>query len=174
MKVQKIQNFTPNIGLEIQKEINSNMPKKIRTLMRYRKAMGERQDIILNAVGTGVVAPIFIRYNSLSKSDKETKTYSALRQTAMAIIAVVVQAGITIPIDKYIDKLIKTGKLGEKFTEIHSENIKALRRILPLGIAFFTIPFSCWILNKTYPPFMDKFFPKISGKKSMNDKGGKK
>lgn len=164
MKVQAIKNVYPNKSAHIQEEINANMPKGLRGLMRYRNAMGERQDIVLNAIGTGVVAPIFIRYNSLSKSDKDTKAYSALRQTAMAIIAVIVQAGITIPIDRYVNKLINNGKLGEKFTQNHPENIKAFRRILPLGIAFFTIPFSCWILNKIYPRFMDKFLPKISGK----------
>ncbi|MCI1273213.1 MAG: hypothetical protein LKG27_02125 [Clostridiaceae bacterium] len=155
----KVEGLTPNI--------NQYMPKSVRFFSKYRKMMGERQDIILNAVGTGVVAPIFINYNSLSKSDKNTKTYSALRQTAMAIIAVVVQAGITIPIDKYIDKMIKKGQLGDKFTLQNPENIKAFRRILPLGVALFTIPFSCWILNKTYPKFMDKFFPKISNNKEI-------
>lgn len=155
---------------QIQKEINNTMPRKVRMLSSYRKLMGERQDIVLNAIGTGIVAPVFIRYNSLSDTDKYTKTYSALRQTAMAVIAVVIQAGITIPLDKYIDKLIQKGKLGEKFTPKNPENVKALRRILPLGIAFFTIPLSCWVLNKTYPPFMKNFFPKIVGKEVSTSK----
>lgn len=148
---------------EITPKINQYMPKSIRFFSKYKKMMGERQDIILNAIGTGVVAPFFISNNSLSKADKNTKNYSALRQTAMAIIAVIIQAGITIPIDKYVDKLIKQKKLGDKFTSSNPENVKAFRRILPLGVALFTIPFSCWILNKTYPKFMDKFFPNISG-----------
>lgn len=158
----KVAEITPNI--------NQYMPKTVRFFSRYRKMMGERQDIILNAIGTGIVAPVFIRYNSLSKSDNNTKSYSALRQTAMAIIAVVIQAGITIPIDKYVDKLIKTDKLGEKFSLKNPDNIKAFRRILPLGVALFTIPFSCWILNKTYPPFMDKFLPKIADKEGKENK----
>ena len=146
-------------------KINSQMPKFVQYLNGFRNRMGERQDIVINAVGTGIVAPLFIKYNKFSETDEKTKTYSALRQTAMAAIAIATQAGITIPADKYVDKLIKKGALGDKFTPSKPANIKAFKRVTNLAVAFATIPFSCWLLNKTYPLIMNK----LSSKKEDKD-----
>ena len=153
--------FTGSYNIQLEKEVLNSMGKGVRALSKYHNLMGEKQDIILNAIGTGLVAPLVINNNPFSKAEKETKQYSALRQTAMAVISVATQVGLVIPIDKYIDKTIKEGKLGTKFNSQHPENVQALKRVLPLGVAFFTIPLSCWILNKIYPPFMKKFFPNI-------------
>lgn len=157
--------FKGSYNKQVEKEVLNSLGNGVKALSKYHKLMGEKQDIILNAIGTGLVAPIVINNNPFSKADKETKQYSALRQTAMAVVSVATQVGLVIPIDKYIDKTIKEGKLGEKFTSQHPENVKALKRVLPLGVALFTIPLSCWILNKTYPPFMKKFFPNIANQK---------
>ena len=145
-------------------KINSQMPMFVRYLNGFKNRMGERQDIIINAVGTGIVAPLFIKYNKFSETDEKTKTYGALRQTAMAAIAIATQAGITIPADKYVDKLINKGALGDKFTPSKPANIKALKRVTNLAVAFATIPFSCWLLNKTYPVIMNKLSSKKEGK----------
>jgi hypothetical protein len=187
MKIQSIQKNSQNFkGInaaapkfsDIANEINSNMPSSIKFLNGFKKHMGEGQDIIVNAIGTGVVAPIFIKYNDLSKADEDTKTYSALRQSAMAAYAVLVQAGITIPANKYIDKMAHEGALGEKFDSKilkNIPNVTAFKRIANLGLAFFTIPFCAWLLNKTYPKFMQKFFPSVAqGEKTAKNKGGKK
>src|SRR5574344_2709983 len=165
MKINKITN---NVENGIRQEINNQMPKSVRFFNKYKSLMGERQDIVLNAVGTGVVAPFFIENKSLSKTDKKTKKYSAYRQTAMAILAVVVQAGVTIPIDKSLDKLMEKKKLGEKFAKSNVANTKAFKRIFSLGVAVATIPLSCWMLNKLYPPFMQKFFPKLCDNKTQS------
>ncbi len=169
MKIKSVQknkqNFSGINVTDIAKEINSNMPRAVRFLNKFKNHMGEGQDIIVNAIGTGIVAPIFIKYNGLSRADENTKTYSALRQTAMGAIAVLVQAGITVPANKYIDRLASEGNLGEKFNPKilkNVPNITAFKRIANLGLAFFTIPFSCWLLNKTYPKFMQKFMPSVS------------
>ena len=44
-------------------KINPHMPRFVQYLNGFKNRMGERQDIIINAVGTGVVAPLFIKYN---------------------------------------------------------------------------------------------------------------
>ena len=142
-----IKPITPNTATKI----NKQMPKFVQYLNGYKTRMGERQDIFINAIGTGIVAPLFIKHNKLSETDEKTKTYSALRQTAMAIIAIITQAGITIPIDKYINNLIKKEALGKKFTQSQPANIQAFKRVSNLLVAFATIPLSCTILNKTYP-----------------------
>ncbi len=171
MKIQSVHKNKQNFGSispgNVAQEINSNMPRAIRFLNKFKNHMGEGQDIIVNAIGTGIVAPIFIKYNNLSKADENTKTYSALRQSAMAAYAVLVQAGITIPVNKGIDKLAQNGALGEKFNpEIlkNAANLKAFKRVANIGLAFFTIPLCAWLLNKTYPKFMQKFMPRIANK----------
>lgn len=194
MKIQSINNIvfekkSPN-------DINSNMPRFIRYLNGFRYRMGEKQDIVINAVGTGCVAPIFIKYNKQSEADKNTKTYSALRQVAMAIISVVTQIGIMIPFDRYLNKLIKQSKLGDDYIidekilkdknknlnpdelkkqlkailEKNKTNVSTLKRLTNLAVCFAVIPFSSWALNKIYPPFMQKFFPKIANTKAKENK----
>jgi hypothetical protein len=79
---------------------------------------GEILNNVVNAVGTGFVAPFFIAFNPLSKEDDNTKKYSALRQPVSAIIAVAMQVGITLKIDKLINHIASLGKkegLGKKF-----------------------------------------------------------
>lgn len=68
--------------------------------------------IIVNSLGTGIVAPIFIAYNPLAKTDENTKKYTALRQPVSAVIAVGVQVGVVKQLNKFLDKLANTGKLG--------------------------------------------------------------
>lgn len=171
MKISSIQGNKSFKGhnKQIEKEVLNSLGNGVKALSKYKNLMGEKQDIILNAIGTGIVAPIVINNNPLLKAEKETKQYSAIRQTAMAIISVATQVGLVLPIDKYVDKTIKEGKLGEKFTSQHPENIQALKRVLPLGVALITIPLSCWVLNKTYPPFMKKFFPKIANSQKTKE-----
>ena len=159
---QKNISFSNYSSKMILREINKNMPRSLKFFNNLYSKMGERQDIIINAIGTGVVAPIFIKYNNLSKTDSKTKTYSALRQTAMALIAVGLQAGITIPADKYIDKMAKTGKLGPKFLPENKGNLMALKRIIGLGMAFAMIPLSCKLLNEFYPKFVKCFLPNLN------------
>lgn len=159
---QKKISFSNYSSKMILREINTNMPRSLKFLNNLYSKMGERQDIVINAVGTGVVAPIFIKYNNLSKTDSKTKTYSALRQTAMALIAVGLQAGITIPADKYIDKIAKMGKLGPKFLPENKGNLMALKRVIGLGMAFAMIPLSCKLLNELYPKFVKCFLPNLN------------
>ena len=199
MKVPAINNIeTQNIH-NATRAINNEMPSFVKYLNKFRTRMGERQDIFINAVGTGIVAPIFIKFNPISKEDKNTKSYSAIRQTAMTIAGIVIQAGIAIPlINKYLNRQIERGKFGEKFDANVSRieqslksqgikgedllqeaakilkdreaNIRGFKRIANLIAVFAVIPVTCAVMNKTYPVFMDKFFPKIANAASENKK----
>lgn len=64
---------------------------------------GENLNNIVTAVGTSAVAPIFIRYNPISKEDKETKGYTAMRQPISAVIALAFQIPIMTAYNKWID-----------------------------------------------------------------------
>ena len=102
---------------------------------------------------------------TLSSANDDGVTYSSdVKYISIGETAVATQAGITIPADRYVDKLIKKGALGDKFTPSKPANIKALKRVTNLAVAFATIPFSCWLLNKTYPLIMKKFSSNKEGK----------
>lgn len=84
------------------------MPKIVQLMHKVK--IGEIQNIIITAVGTGMIAPIFIKYNPLSKADNDTRTYTAFRQPVSAVLAVVTQAGIVDRFNKYINNRTNSGK----------------------------------------------------------------
>lgn len=119
------------------------MPKVAKRMVKIHEGMGEIQNQFINALGTGLVAPLFIKYNPLSDTDKDTRTYTAWRQPVSAILAVATQCAIVIPFnaaikrmadigythmplqynsslfpsDDYIKKLIKADNPNKKFTK---------------------------------------------------------
>lgn len=136
MKVEKV-NYNANTGVpkikarpasqpsfngsinpqELQKEIKGLMPGSLKMMDKLAKSMGEVQNIIINSLGTGLIAPIFIKWNPLSKTDEDTRTYSAWRQPISAVLAVVTQAGITAPFNTLITNMSNSGYLGEKYNK---------------------------------------------------------
>lgn len=136
MKVEKV-NYNANTGVpkiqarpanqpsfsgsvnpqELQKEIKGLMPSSLKMMSKLAKSMGEVQNIIINSLGTGLIAPIFIKWNPLSKTDEDTRTYSAWRQPISAVLAVVTQAGITAPFNTLITNMSNSGYLGEKYNK---------------------------------------------------------
>lgn len=161
MKPQAINNSSFNSKTSgISKEISNEMPRFVRYLAGYRNRMGEKQDIYINAIGAGVIAPIFMVQSPLDGVDKKKKIYAALRQTAMVATGIVLQTLITIPIvNKYLDKQIEKGALGEKFTlkPENLPNIKAFKRVTNLIAVMAVIPLTATIMNKWYPYVMEKF-----------------
>ena len=108
MKVDRINNsvyrkdysapaFRANKGLDpdIINHLNRNSNKFARFLEYVGNNQGEALNILVTAVGTAVVCPLFIAFNPFSKEDDKTKAYSAWRQPISAIIAVVTQLTIT-------------------------------------------------------------------------------
>jgi len=78
----------------------------------FNKCAGEKTSIIINAIGTGLLAPLVIANNPLSKEDKDTKKYSAMRQPISAVIAIITQLAVCMKADKIIDKLAYSNRLG--------------------------------------------------------------
>ena len=105
--------FTSNIPqATIEKEINSLNPSILRGINKLKNNIGEFQDICINALGTGLLAPIFIKYNPLSKTDEDTRTYSAWRQPISAVLAVATQGLFTIPIVSKINSMANEGAMN--------------------------------------------------------------
>ncbi|OGI00712.1 MAG: hypothetical protein A2Y25_11600 [Candidatus Melainabacteria bacterium GWF2_37_15] len=100
---------------EAKKLIKEGLNKTERFFYKLGKSMGEIQTTLINAVGTALVAPIFIAYNPIAKEDKETRVYSAWRQPVSAVLAVLTQVGINVPFTKYLNKRASEGRLGSFF-----------------------------------------------------------
>lgn len=123
-KPQRPQHFTGMLGsgtvstgIDMGKEVSALMPSSVKAMKKVSDNMGEVQNIIINALGTGLVAPIFIKWNPLSKTDEDTRTYSAWRQPVSAVLAVVTQVGITIPFNRMIERRGNNGFYDEDFNK---------------------------------------------------------
>lgn len=108
------------------------MPWLARALMYVGQNDGEILNTLVTAGGTAIIAPIFIAGNPLSKEDKETKWYSAMRQPISAVIAMIMQIGVNSVYNKYMNQMASLGKFG-KHMDLRAKPIDSyLRRIIEL------------------------------------------
>lgn len=91
------------------------MPDSIKKMVSLHEGMGEVQNQMINAIGTGLVAPLFIKYNPISDTDQDTRTYTAWRQPVSAVLAICTQAAIVVPFNALIRKLSDIGYLGMRY-----------------------------------------------------------
>ncbi len=113
---------TPSVphftGRNINKEIMEQLPNKtaIKVMEKFKWLKGELGGILITALGTGAVAPIFIAFNPFVKAPEgateeqkkdvdNTKKYTAMRQPVSAVLAVLIQTSILKPIDKGLEIL---------------------------------------------------------------------
>ena len=91
------------------------MPKSAKRMVKMHEGMGEIQNQFINALGTGLVAPLFIKFNPLSDTDENTRTYTAWRQPVSAVLAVGTQCAIVKPFNDLIRWMSDIGYLGQKY-----------------------------------------------------------
>lgn len=115
---------------EVSKELKGLMPWGVRFVCKLAEGMGEVQNICINALGTGLVAPVFIKYNPLSKADEDTRTYSAWRQPISAVLAVATQAGMVAPFNSVISNMAYTGEYPEEYNMSNLKDEKYIRKLL--------------------------------------------
>lgn len=115
---------------EVSKELKGLMPWGVRFVCKLADSMGEVQNICINALGTGLVAPVFIKYNPLSKADEDTRTYSAWRQPISAVLAVATQAGMVAPFNSVINNMAYSGEYGEEYNLSNLKDEKYMRKLL--------------------------------------------
>ena len=96
-------------------------------LKRFKNAewlKGEIGGILITALGTGAVAPIFIGFNPFVKvpknatpeqkqENKDTKLYTAMRQPISAALAIIFQASVQKYIDKGLDAIFNNPKIAK-------------------------------------------------------------
>ena len=120
-------NFTARPDKYATKEfIRNALPKSIINMEKLEWMRGELGGIIITALGTGLVAPVFIGFNPFVKPAKNataeekedmknTKIYTAMRQPISAVLAILFQASILKPIDKFLDTLINKKENAKKW-----------------------------------------------------------
>lgn len=91
------------------------MPSSAKNMVKMHEGMGEIQNQLINAVGTGLIAPLFIKFNPLSETDEDTRTYTAWRQPVSAVLAVGTQCAIVKPFNDIIRWMSDIGYLGSKY-----------------------------------------------------------
>ena len=117
-------NFT---GAEYGKRILNELPhsKALNKMKGMEWLKGEIGGILITALGTGLVAPIFIGYNPFvkppknatpeeKKENENTKLYTAMRQPISAVLAIIFQASV----QKYIDKGLDSVFNDKRFSSI--------------------------------------------------------
>lgn len=117
-------------------KIGKEVSKKSKFVPKALTYLGQNDGEILNtvvtAVGTSVVAPIFIAGNPFSKEDKETKWYSAMRQPISAVIALVFQLYVNNVFNDWMAKGASTGRWGEAYDLRAIPKANYLRKIIEL------------------------------------------
>lgn len=109
----------------MQREIMNTLPHRaaIERMKSMEWLKGEIGGILLTALGTGLVAPIFIGYNPFVKPPKNatpeqkediknTKLYTAMRQPISAGLAILFQASVQKYIDRGLDKVFHNPKMS--------------------------------------------------------------
>ncbi len=130
------QNFTgrvPGVAIptsSMKSAVEYILPNSAKVLRKLGSNGGEIQNIIINAIGTGMVAPIFIKYNFLSDADEDTRTYSAWRQPVSAVLAILTQAGLTAPFYKIFDNWANNGTFGEMLNKTPFQDEYYIKKII--------------------------------------------
>lgn len=152
-------------------DIINNLPRLPRLLAKLKQHDGETLNILTTAVGTAFVAPLFIAFNPLSKEDKDTKIYSAMRQPISAVLAVGTQIGTAVGFNKWVANLAKNGKLDIMKGLSKAEAANTLKLVQKYGgilVTLATLPITCGILNWAYPRIMEKIMPDVANAKKAS------
>jgi hypothetical protein len=98
--------------------------KTIKFMKSLEWLKGEIGGILITALGTGLVAPIFIGFNPFVKppkdatpeqkeENKNTKLYTAMRQPISAVLAIIFQASVQKYIDKGLDFVVNNPEISK-------------------------------------------------------------
>ena len=120
-------NFTGMSSKQLEKEMMNLLyhKKTIEFMKSFEWLKGEIGGILLTALGTGAVAPIFIGFNPFVHAPKDatpeekedvinTKQYTAMRQPVSAALAILFQAGVQKYIDKGLDAIFNNPERAKK------------------------------------------------------------
>ncbi len=115
--------------LDCAEVLTESLRPKHRSVINWMKSLewlkGEIGGILITALGTGLVAPIFIGFNPFvhapedateeeKKEVNNTKMYTAMRQPISAVLAILFQASVQKYIDKGLDAIFNNKDYSKK------------------------------------------------------------
>lgn len=121
-------NFKGGLGTLTEQITNALPGRKAITKMKNLEWLkGEIGGILITAIGTGLVAPIFIGFNPFVKAPKgsseeqkkdvaNTKIYTAMRQPISAVLAILFQVSALKPIDKFLDMILNNPEYSKNLS----------------------------------------------------------
>jgi hypothetical protein len=118
-------------GISMAEKEVMNLTKQKKAILWMKKQewlKGEIGGILLTALGTGLVAPVFIGFNPFVKAPKDatqeqkreivnTKLYTAMRQPISAALAILFQASVQKYIDRGLDAVFNNSERMAQFSE---------------------------------------------------------
>lgn len=165
MRINQVKNNITPYAIELRNEMVSHLSPSLKLVSKFSKFAGDTPNIIVNAIGTGIVAPFFIKHNFLSKTDEDTRNYSALRQPILAVISTVFMVSVVLPIDKVINKMSELSKFANnkfnKYPHINP-NVRGLKQVIGLVVSLATIPVSASIFNYFSPKIIKLISPNLA------------
>lgn len=132
MTVTGAKNFYARAGKQLDdtfdKTYMSSLPKFVRGFQYVKHITGEIPISFVNAAGTGIVATAVISNNPFSKEDKDTKRYSALRQPVSAVLAILMQLGVILPFNHFVQSLSDRGYLPQWMNQVVVHDKRAIEK----------------------------------------------
>ncbi len=120
--------YTPNFTANAPKPANFTNYLKQKNLIKFMEKLkwfdGEQGRILITAIGTGAIAPLFIAWNPYVKPKegateeekdnlKKTQKYTAMRQPISAALAIPIQMSLVTPINKGLDVIFNNPKFSK-------------------------------------------------------------
>lgn len=127
LKDARRQNYSPNFSGSAPKTGFTNYLKQ-KNLIKFMEKLkwfdGEQGRILITAIGTGAIAPLFIAWNPYVKPKegateeekenlKKTQKYTAMRQPISAALAIPIQMSLVTPIEKGLDIIFNNPKYSK-------------------------------------------------------------
>lgn len=118
-------NNQPSFGMKPPKLSDYLVQKKtIGVLEKLKWFDGEEGRILITAIGTGAIAPLFIAWNPYVKPKKDatdeekaelkrTQKYTAMRQPISAALAIPIQLSLVKPINRGLDQIFNNPKFSK-------------------------------------------------------------
>lgn len=118
-------NFTGSVAKPVNFANYLKQTKLIKFMQKLKWFDGEQGRILITAIGTGAIAPLFIAWNPYVKPKegatqeekdnlKKTQKYTAMRQPISAALAIPIQMSLVKPIEKGLDVIFNNPHYSKK------------------------------------------------------------
>lgn len=152
-----------------EKFLNLLISEKTNKIINYAEKNPSMFNFITGAILATTFRPVAILIVPGAK--KEDKQYAAAKSAISALVSIIMQGIIYIPLANSIEKLGKTVKDRPEvnFPKINTPEFKAFNFLFNIGISALLTPITMGITFKALGAFMNKFFPAIQNSKNTKN-----